>query len=97
MSFNCYADNTQLHISCKLSELAKLSSLHNCLAAVEKWTAGNFLQLKSNKNGNPHYGPLAHFFNFCLLVALYLNTLRPVLRSSEFMYQTLILAYVMTC
>ncbi len=48
ISFNCYTDDTQLYLSCKQSELATLSSLHTCLAAVKDWMAENLLQLNSS-------------------------------------------------
>lgn len=100
MSFNCRADNTQLYIHCKLSEPAKLSSLHNCLVAVETWTAGNFLQLQIQQTGNPHFSPFAHFsffFNFCPLVALLSSHASAGVKgASEFMYQTVISTFVMT-
>lgn len=45
--FHCYADDTQL--SCKPFEVAKLSSLHNCLAEVKDLMAENSLQLYFSK------------------------------------------------
>lgn len=57
ISFHRYADDTQLYLSCKPSKSAKLSSLHNCLAAVKDWTGVNFLQLNSSKTEILIIGP----------------------------------------
>lgn len=59
-----------LYISCKLSELANLSSLHNCLVAVKDWMVENFLQLKSFKIELLIIVPEHTFFKSCLLLAL---------------------------
>lgn len=76
-----------LHISCKLSELANLSSLHNCLVAVKDRMVENFLQLKSFKIEIVIIVPEHTFFKSCLLLALYLNILYPLLRTLEFISQ----------
>ena len=49
ISYHCYADDIQLHVSFKPYETDKLSILHNCLIAIKDWRANNFLQLNTDK------------------------------------------------
>ena len=49
ISYNCYADDTQLYLSFKPNDLSKLSTLQECLTAIKEWMSNNFRQLNPDK------------------------------------------------
>ncbi len=49
ISFHCYADDTQLYLPVKPTDLSMLSSLQDCLSDIKNWMSLNFLQLNPNK------------------------------------------------
>lgn len=49
ISHHCYADDIQLHFSFKPEKIQSLSTLLDCLAAIECWMANNLLQLNTAK------------------------------------------------
>lgn len=48
-SFHCYADDTQLYLPVRVSNLGLLNSLHGCLHDVNSWMAQNFQQLTKQR------------------------------------------------
>lgn len=44
-----YADDIQLYVSFKSDETDKLTTLLNCLTAIDDWLANNYLQLNADK------------------------------------------------
>ena len=49
INFHCYADDTQLYISSRPDENAKLSKLTECVKDIKYWMTCNFLLLNSDK------------------------------------------------
>ena len=49
VSYQCYADDIQLHFSFSPENLQSLSILLDCLAAIEGWMSKNLLQLNAAK------------------------------------------------
>uniref|UniRef100_A0A672G6V9 Reverse transcriptase domain-containing protein n=1 Tax=Salarias fasciatus TaxID=181472 RepID=A0A672G6V9_SALFA len=49
VSYHLYADDIQLYISFKESELHKLSELMDCISSIKTWLSENCLQLNSEK------------------------------------------------
>ena len=49
ISFHCYADDTQLYISSRPDENAKLSKLTECVKDIKDWMTHNFLLLNPDK------------------------------------------------
>ncbi len=57
ISFHCYADDTQLHISTKPDETSKLSKLTECVKNVKDWMTNTFLLFNSDKREILLIGP----------------------------------------
>ncbi len=57
ISFNCYADDTQLYISTRPGETSKLSKLTECVKNVKDWMTNNFFLLNSDKTEILLIGP----------------------------------------
>ncbi|KAF7704817.1 hypothetical protein HF521_021889, partial [Silurus meridionalis] len=49
ISFHCYADDTQLYISSKPSDIAQLTRITECVKEIRDWMTHNFLLLNSDK------------------------------------------------
>ncbi len=49
ISFHCYADDTQLYLPVRPSDIDALSSVQDCIYDIRNWMSINFLQLISNK------------------------------------------------
>ena len=49
IKYHCYADDIQLHCSFKPDKLDILTTLHDCLSAINTWLGNNFLQLNAAK------------------------------------------------
>ncbi len=57
ISFHCYADDTQLHISTRRDETYKLSKLTECVKNIKDWMTNNFILLNSDKTEILLIGP----------------------------------------
>src|SRR4029434_5186482 len=50
ISFNCYADDTQLYLPLKPNDRRNLNSLLDCLEEIKCWMAQNVLKFNENKS-----------------------------------------------
>ena len=57
VSYHCYADDTQLYFSFKMSNHSKLSILNDCVLSIKDWMSQNFLQLNPDKTEILIIGP----------------------------------------
>lgn len=57
--FPSNADDTQLYISAKPNDTAAITSITNCLLAIDKWISSNFLKLNEDKTEILLVGPKA--------------------------------------
>ncbi len=57
VSFHCYADDTQLHISLRPDETYQFAKLTECIADIKNWMTSNFLLLNSENTEVLIIGP----------------------------------------
>ncbi len=57
VSFQCYADDTQLYISSRPGETHQIEKLMECIVDVKKWMTSHFLLLNSEKKHVLIIGP----------------------------------------
>ncbi len=55
VSFQCYADDTQLYISSRPGETHQIEKLMECIVDIKNWMMSNFLLLNSEKNRGVNY------------------------------------------
>ncbi len=55
VSFHCYADDNQLHISSRLGETHQIEKLMEGIVDLKNWMTNNFLLLNSEKNRGVNY------------------------------------------
>ena len=57
ISYHCYADDSQLYLPLKISNLGSISVLLKCIKDIKSWMARSFLQLNQNKTELLVFGP----------------------------------------
>ncbi len=55
VSFQCYADDTQLYISLRPGETHQIEKFMECIVHIKKWMTSNFLLLNSEKKRGVNY------------------------------------------
>ncbi len=50
VSFHCYADDSQLHISSQSGKTHQIEKLMECIVDIKNWMTSNSLLLNSEKN-----------------------------------------------
>ena len=57
ISFQCYADDTQINISVQSKESSQILKVECSLTAIKSWMTQNYLQLNKGKTEQTIFGP----------------------------------------